>query len=83
MVAGTGQDGASDGSIMTASFRQPTGICREVNSLFVIDSSRAHLKLITSMEPLKAVSIPCQFCSEHMAFILQEKNVMFIPLPME
>ena len=37
VVAGTGQDGTSDGSLMTASFTQPSGICREGYSLFMVD----------------------------------------------
>ena len=55
VVAGTGQTGTSDGTKGTASFNQPTGIYMERNSLFVVDSSSARLKLITSMLPLKEI----------------------------
>ena len=55
IVVGTGQAGSMDGSKGTASFIQPTGICSEGNSLFVVGSSSAQLKLVTSMQPMKEI----------------------------
>lgn len=70
VVAGTGQTGTSDGSKGTASFNQPTGLCIEGNSLFVVDSSSAQLKLITSMLPLKEIL-------NHLSVLLKTFGVHF------
>ena len=54
LVVGSSNIGkVSDGSGKSASFAQPTGICRELNSVFVVDTGSAQLKLITSTSPLK------------------------------
>ena len=51
-VVGSGRDELRDGCQETASFVQPTGLCSEGDSLYVIDTGDAALKLITPTKPM-------------------------------
>ena len=52
-VVGTSEHGNVHESMTTARFTQPTGICTEQNSIFVVDTSIGALKLVTSALPLE------------------------------
>ena len=53
VLVGTGLPGNQDGSLGIACFVQPTGLCTENKSVFVVDSGAGVLKLMTSTLPLK------------------------------
>lgn len=51
-VVGSGRDEPRDGCQEIASFVQPTGLCSEGDSLYVTDTGRGALKLITPTKPM-------------------------------
>ena len=46
VIAGTGADKSRDGSSLAASFSQPTALCIEGKSIFVVDTAVGAIKLI-------------------------------------
>ncbi|MES9905412.1 MAG: hypothetical protein ABW168_22390 [Sedimenticola sp.] len=53
VLAGTGIMGTSDGYKTVCEFSQPTALCAEGNSLFVVDSVSGAVRLVTNVSPLK------------------------------
>ena len=52
VIAGSGADKSRDGSSLAASFSQPTALCVEGKSIFVVDTTVVAIKLITSTNSL-------------------------------
>lgn len=52
LLIGTEVPGQRDGHSGIAQFAQPTGICAEGNTLFIVDTATGSLKIITSVVPL-------------------------------
>ena len=49
-LAGSGRSGTKDGGETSASFSQPTAVCREgADTVYVLDTSIGRLQMITSI----------------------------------
>ncbi|CAC5423651.1 unnamed protein product [Mytilus coruscus] len=52
LFAGKGEEGNEDGLGKDCQFSQPSGICTEGNTLFVVDSGSKNIRLVTSLSPM-------------------------------